>query len=62
MDLAKMARDAELTDPDLGPFMTDYGYSEQAIRAFAAAVLEEAAKVCDAQCAEAVRKLKDTLK
>mgnify|MGYP006271746265 CR=1 FL=1 len=30
-DIARMAREVGLTDPDLGDFMTDYGYSEDAI-------------------------------
>lgn len=44
--LERLARDAGLTDPDLGPWMTDYGCNEKAIRRFAALVAEECAKVC----------------
>jgi len=48
-DIERLARQAGLTDPDLKPWMTDYGNAEAAIRLFAALVLEEAAKVCDAE-------------
>lgn len=45
MNLEQLAREAGLTDPDLGPWMIDYGNAEDAIKRFAALVLEEAAKV-----------------
>ena len=37
-DLESMAREAGLTDPDLAPWMTDYGNAEEAIKRFAALV------------------------
>lgn len=50
-DLLRMAHDARLTDPDLGEWMVDYGYSEGQIKKFAelvaAAEREACAKVCD---------------
>lgn len=49
--IANMARDAGLTDPDLGDWMIDYGYSEEAITRFAAAIRaatkEEDARICE---------------
>lgn len=51
-DIERMAREAGLTDPDLKPWMTDYGNAEKEIKRFAAAVraqaLEDAAKIVDA--------------
>jgi hypothetical protein len=50
-DLERMAREAGLTDPDLAPWMTDYGYAKDEILRFAALVradaLEDAAKMCE---------------
>lgn len=50
-DLLRMAHDADLTDPDLGEWMIDYGYSKEAIKKFAALVAaaerEACAKVCE---------------
>jgi len=43
-DLERMARESRLTDPDLKPWMTDYGNAEEAIKRFAALVLEDAAR------------------
>jgi len=34
-DLLRIAHDADLTDPDLGEWMIDYGYSEDQIKKFA---------------------------
>lgn len=34
-DILRMAHDAELTDPDLGEWMVDYGYSKDQIKKFA---------------------------
>lgn len=52
-DIARMAHKVGLTDPDLGDFMTDYGYSEDAIcklvALVAAAEREACAKVCEEQ-------------
>lgn len=50
-ELAKLAHDCGLTDRDLGEFMTDYGYSEESITKFAAAIRaatkEEDAKIVE---------------
>jgi len=50
-DVLRMAREAGLTDPDLGDWMTDYGHSEVAIKKFAAAIRsatkEEDAGICE---------------
>lgn len=43
MNLAKLAHDVGLTDPDLGDWMTDYGFSETAIRLFAVGIAERCA-------------------
>ena len=49
--IIQLARDAGLTDPDLGDWMTDYGYAENAILKFTSAIIaatkEEDAKICD---------------
>jgi len=49
-DVLRMAREAGLTDPDLGDWMTDYGHSEVAIKKFAAAI-RSATKEEDAEIA-----------
>jgi len=50
-DIIRMAREAGLTDPDLGPWTIDYGDAENAITYFAALIAaaerEACAKVCD---------------
>lgn len=52
-DVIRMAREAGVTDPDLGDFMTDYGDVEYALmkltNIIASHVAEECAKVCDAR-------------
>jgi hypothetical protein len=45
--IERLAKEAGLTDPDLGPWMIDYGSSEDSIRKFARLVAEECAKECD---------------
>lgn len=65
-DILRMAHDAELTDPDLGEWMVDYGYSKDQIKKFAelvaAAEREACAQVCESwggrdyeKCAAAIR-------
>ena len=39
--------ESELTDSDLGPWMTDYGYSEKQIRKLIALVAEECAAIAN---------------
>lgn len=34
-EIVRMAHEAGLTDPDLGEWMTDYGYSKEQIKRFA---------------------------
>lgn len=46
-DIERLAKEAGLTDPDLGPWMTDYGNAESAIRKYTAMVAEECAKLVD---------------
>lgn len=46
--IRQMAEKAGLTDPDLGPWMTDYGDSENEICKLVAMVAEECAKVAEA--------------
>lgn len=59
-DLESMAREAGLTDPDLAPWMTDYGNAEEAIKRFAALVRaderERCAKAAEAQLDEPASK------
>lgn len=43
-DICRMARESDLIDPDLGDWMTDYGYSEGSIRRFAVLVAEAVLK------------------
>lgn len=65
-DILRMAHDAELTDPELGEWMVDYGYSKDQIKKFAelvaAAEREACAQVCESwggrdyeKCATAIR-------
>lgn len=47
--IQRLAQEAGLTDVDLGPWMTDYGYSENEIKRFAALLLGHVAQVCEAR-------------
>ena len=67
-DIIKLAREAGLTDPDLGECVTDYGNATESVLRFAALVAqaerEACADICDQHatcegvaqlCAEAIR-------
>jgi len=45
-DIIRMAREAGLTDPDLGPWTIDYGDAENAITYFANLVAAAERKAC----------------
>lgn len=45
-DILRMAHDAELTDPDLGEWMVDYGYSKDQIKKFAELVAAAEREAC----------------
>lgn len=49
-DLLRMAHDARLTDPDLGEWMVDYGYSEGRIKKFAELVAAAEREACAQMC------------
>ena len=61
-ELLEMAKEAGLTEPDLGDWITDYGDSEASIKRFAALVeakaaakeRESCAQVCDAEAERAL--------
>lgn len=57
-EILRMALESGLTDPDLGDWMIDYGYSEEAIKKFAdlvaAAERESCAIACEVHAAAVI--------
>lgn len=49
-ELLEMAKEAGLTEPDLGDWITDYGDSEASIKRFAALVEAKEREACATAC------------
>ncbi len=56
-ELLEMAKEAGLTEPDLGDWITDYGDSEASIKRFAALVEAKAAAKEREACAQSLENL-----